>query len=188
MIELIKQPWHWAVAGILIGLTVPALLLIGNKKFGISSSLRHICAMCIPANISYFKYDWKKEIWNLFFVVGVLLGGIIASHFLSNPDTIVISDSTKATLSAMGVSDFNNLMPSDIFNVENIFTLKGLFFFVIGGFLVGFGTRYAGGCTSGHAIMGLSTLQWPSLIATCCFMIGGFISANILLPLIFKLF
>jgi len=159
MIELIKQPWHWAVAGLLIGLTVPALLLIGNKKFGISSSLRHVCAMCVPAKIPFFQYDWKKEIWNLFFVVGVLLGGIIATQLLSNPNTIVVAESTQASLANLGVKDFTHLMPADIFNVANIFTIKGLFFFVIGGFLVGFGTRYAGGCTSGHSIMGLSNLQ-----------------------------
>lgn len=188
MLEFIKQPWHWAVAGILIGLTVPTLLLIGNKKFGISSSLRHICAMCVPAKIPFFQYDWKNEIWNLFFVAGALLGGIIATQFLSNPNEIVIAESTKASLSALGVSDFTNLLPSDIFNTANIFTFKGLFFFVFGGLLVGSGARYAGGCTSGHSIMGLSNLQWPSLVATCCFMIGGFFSANVLLPLIFKFF
>jgi len=187
MLELIKQPWHWAVAGTAIGLVVPTLLLIGNKKFGVSSSLRHLCAMCIPANIPFFKYEWKKEIWNLFFVLGVFFGGILATQLLSNPDTIVVAESTKASLSSFGITDFSQLMPAQLFAVENIFTLKGLFFFVFGGFLVGFGTRYAGGCTSGHAIMGLSTLQWPSLIASCCFMIGGFFSANILLPLIFKI-
>jgi len=186
MLELIKQPWHWAIAGTLIGLTVPTLLIIGNKKFGISSSLRHICAMCIPAKVPFFQYDWKKEIWNLFFVFGVLIRGIIATQLLSNPDAIVVAESTKESLTALGINDFNNLMPADLFSFENIFTLKGLFFFVIGGFLVGFGTRYAGGCTSGHAIMGLSTLQLPSLIATCCFMAGGFFSANIVLPLILK--
>lgn len=188
MIELIRQPWHWAVAGILIGLTVPTLLIIGNKSFGISSSLRHICAACIPANIPFFKYDWKKEAWNLFFAGGVLVGGFIATYFLSNPDIIVISQNTITDLKALGVQDFSHLMPADIFNVANIFTLKGLIFFVFGGFMVGFGTRYAGGCTSGHAIMGLSTLQVPSLIATCCFMIGGFTMTNLLLPFIFKIF
>jgi uncharacterized membrane protein YedE/YeeE len=188
MLEIIKQPWHWAIAGILIGLTVPTLLLIGNKKFGISSSLRHICAMCIPANIPFFKYQWRKEIWNLFFVVGVLLGGIIASQFLSNPNDVVVADSTKASLAQFGITDFSKLMPTEIFSLANLFTLKGFFFFVIGGFLVGFGTRYAGGCTSGHAIMGISNLQMPSVIATCCFMVGGFFSANIILPLVFNLF
>jgi uncharacterized protein len=188
MIELIKQPWHWSVAGVLIGLTVPTLLMLGNKKFGISSSLRHICAMCVPANISLFKYDWKAEAWNLFFVLGVLIGGILAAQLLQNPNDIQVSEATKTMLSGYGITDYSQLLPAQIFSWDNLFTLKGLVFFVIGGFLVGFGTRYAGGCTSGHAIMGLSNLQWPSLIATICFMVGGFFSANILLPIIFKLF
>ena len=188
MIELIKQPWHWAVAGIMIGLTVPTLLLIGNKSFGISSSLRHICAACFPANIPFFKYDWKKEMWNLFFVVGVLLGGIIAAQFLSNPNDFIVNPNTVQDLKALGITDFSAMMPADIFSVENIFTLKGLIFFVFGGLLVGFGTRYAGGCTSGHAIMGLSNLQVPSLIATICFMVGGFAMTHLIMPYLFKLF
>jgi uncharacterized membrane protein YedE/YeeE len=188
MLEIIRQPWHWSIAGILIGLTVPTLLLIGNKKFGVSSSLRHLCAMCVPANIPFFQYEWKKEIWNLFFVVGMLIGALIATKFLHNPSNIVVAESTKAVLYQYGITDFSKLMPTQIFNVANIFTLKGFAFFVFGGFLVGFGTRYAGGCTSGHSIMGLSTLQWPSLVATICFMIGGFFSANIIIPFIFKLF
>lgn len=187
MLEFIRQPWAWYVAGIFIGLTVPALLLIGNKSFGISSSLRHICAMCVPAGIPFFKYDWKKEMWNLVFVLGVLLGGIIAAQFLTNPTDIVIAPATVDALKNLGVTDFSTLLPNDIFGVSQIFTLKGLFFMVIGGFFVGFGTRYAGGCTSGHAIMGLSNLQLPSLIATISFMIGGFLSVHFLLPIIFKL-
>ncbi len=187
MLEIIKQPWPWYVAGILIGLTVPALLLIGNKSFGVSSSLRHICAACMPAKIPFFSYNWKKEIWNLFFVGGILIGGFIAVQLLSNPEPIRIAENTKAQLMALGVKDFSGLMPNDIFGVDQIFTLKGLIFMVFGGFMVGFGTRYAGGCTSGHAIMGLSNLQVPSLIATISFMVGGFISTWILLPYIFKL-
>jgi uncharacterized protein len=188
MLELIRQPWHWAIAGVLIGLTVPTLLIIGNKSFGISSSLRHICAACFPADIPFFKYNWKKEVWNLFFVGGIAIGGYIATNFLSNPNAIVVSESTIADLRALGITDFSHLMPADLFSIDNIFTLKGLFFFIIGGFMVGFGTRYAGGCTSGHAIMGLSTLQLPSLIATISFMVGGFFMTHLLLPLIFKLF
>jgi len=188
MLEIIRQPWPWYVAGALIGLTVPALLLLGNKHFGISSSLRHICAACLPANIPFFKYNWRREMWNLFFVVGVLLGGLIATQFLSNPDPIEVAPATITALEAMNIEVDSNLMPASIFSFENLFTLKGLFFFVIGGFLVGFGTRYAGGCTSGHAIMGLSTLQWPSLVATCCFMAGGFAMVHLLFPLMMKLF
>jgi uncharacterized membrane protein YedE/YeeE len=188
IIELIKKPWPWYVAGPIIGLTVPTLLLIGNKSFGISSSLRHICAACFPANISFFKYDWKKETWNLVFVAGVLIGGFVATQFLANPDAIVISEKTITDLKALGIQDFSGLMPADLFSLENIFSLKGFIFFVLGGFMVGFGTRWAGGCTSGHAIMGLSNLQVPSLIATCCFMVGGFVTTHLLMPLIFKLF
>lgn len=187
MIELIKQPWPWYVAGPLIGLTVPALLILGNKSFGISSSLRHICASCIPANIPFFKYNWKKEVWNLFFVFGIFLGGAIAVNLLSNPNPIEVDPKLATELAGYGITNFDNLIPEDIINWQSLFTLKGFLMIVVGGFLVGFGTRYAGGCTSGHSIMGLSNLQLPSLIATISFMIGGFIMANLLLPIILSL-
>jgi uncharacterized membrane protein YedE/YeeE len=180
-IEWISQPWPWYVAGPMIGLTVPALLLVGNKTFGISSSLRHVCAMCVPAGIPFFTYNWRKEMWNLLFVVGVLIGGFIATNFLANPNDFVLSDQTRADLTAIGITDFSGLMPSDIFSWSSVFSAKGLLFFVFGGFLVGFGTRYAGGCTSGHAIMGISSLQWPSVVATIFFMMGGFIMTHLLL-------
>jgi uncharacterized membrane protein YedE/YeeE len=187
MIEFIKQPWAWYIAGPLIGLTVPALLIIGNKSFGISSSLRHICASCMPANIPFFKYDWKKEVWNLFFVFGIFLGGAIAINLLSNPNPVEVNPKLATELAGYGITNFNNLVPEDIINWQSLFTLKGFLMMIVGGFLVGFGTRYAGGCTSGHAIMGLSNLQLPSLIATVSFMIGGFIMANLILPLILSL-
>lgn len=187
MIELLRQPWPWYVAGAVIGLTVPALLLLGNKHLGISSSLRHICAACIPGNISFFKYDWKKEIWNLFFVGGVLVGGVVATQFFSNPEQIVISSNTVSDLQALQVAVDGELMPASIFSFDNLFTLQGLMFFVVGGFLVGFGTRYAGGCTSGHTIMGLSNLQWPSLVATCCFMAGGMLMVHFIFPWLMSL-
>ena len=188
IMQFITQPWAWYVAGPIIGLTVPTLLLIGNKSFGISSSLRHVCAACFPADVSFFKYDWKKEIWNLVFVLGTFFGGMIATNLLANPNEFVLSQATMTDLRALGIQDFSGLMPSDLFSTEVLFSLKGLIFFVFGGFLVGFGTRWAGGCTSGHAIMGLSNLQVPSLIATCCFMVGGFTMTHLLLPYIFNLF
>lgn len=186
MIEWIKQPWPWYVAGPLIGLTVPALLLIGNKRFGISSSLRHICAACFPANINYFKYDWKKEIWNLFFVGGIFLGGLIAAQLLANPQPIQVHPVLVNELKGYGISDYSQLMPIEIFNWSSLLHLKGWLLMVLGGFMVGFGTRYAGGCTSGHSITGLSNLQWPSLVATIFFMVGGFIMANLILPFILR--
>ncbi len=187
MLEWIQQPWPWYIAGPLIGLTVPILLILGNKSFGISSSLRHICASCLPADIPFFKYDWKKEIWNLFFVFGIFIGGFVGAVLLSNPDPIVINPALQSELASYGIVNLHNLVPSDLFNWSSVFTLRGFIMLVGGGFLVGFGTRYAGGCTSGHAIMGLSTLQWPSLVATISFMIGGFIMANLILPHILSL-
>jgi uncharacterized protein len=182
--ELIKQPWPWYVAGPLIGLTVPTLLLLGNKSFGISSSLRHICAACLPANIKLFQYNWKKEIWNLFFVAGIFLGGMVTVLLLANPQPVQINPALAGELAGYGITDYSGLVPKQLFSWPSLFSIKGFVMMVIGGFMVGFGTRYAGGCTSGHAIMGLSTLQWPSLIAVCCFMAGGFIMANLILPFI----
>ncbi|MDQ0780834.1 YeeE/YedE family protein [Chryseobacterium sp. W4I1] len=187
MLDIIKEPWPWYIAGPLIGLTVPALLILGNKSFGISSSLRHICAACIPAKISFFRYDWRKEAWNLFFVLGIFFGGMIAANFMFNPDAITVSSALKTELAGYGITDYSNLVPVQLMNFESLLTLRGFIMMVAGGFLVGFGTRYAGGCTSGHAIMGLSNLQWPSLVATVCFMIGGFIMANLILPIILSL-
>lgn len=187
LIEWIKQPWPWYIAGPLIGLTVPTLLILGNKSFGISSSLRHVCAACVPAKVPFFSYDWKKEVWNLFFVVGIFFGGIIAAQWLADPEPIRVHQALVSELAGYGINDYTSLIPLQVFNWPALLTVKGLVMMVGGGFLVGFGTRYAGGCTSGHAIMGLSTLQWPSLVATCCFMAGGFIMANLILPFILSL-
>ena len=187
MLEFLKQPWAWYIAGPLVGLTVPLLLIVGNKSFGISSSLRHICASCVPANIPFFKYDWKKEAWNLFFVFGIFLGGVMAVNLLSNPAPIEVNPKLAQELAGYGITDYNNLIPEDIINWQSLFTIKGFILMVVGGFLVGFGTRYAGGCTSGHTIMGWSNLQLPSLIATISFIIGGFIMANLILQIILSL-
>lgn len=187
MIEFLKQPWAWYISGPLIGLMVPLLLIIGNKVFGISSSLRHICAACLPAKIPFFSYEWKKEIWNIVLVAGILIGGFIATQLLLNNQPVEINPKLVTELSGYGITDYHSLVPAQLFNYQQLFTLKGFILIVVGGFLVGFGTRYAGGCTSGHSIMGLSNLQLPSLIATVCFMIGGFIMANFILPFILTL-
>lgn len=185
MIEWIKQPWPWWVSGPLIGLMVPLLLIIGNKPFGISSSLKHICAACIPANISFFNYDWKKEAWLLFLVGGVVIGAFVAWNWLSYHD-IAINPKLMSELKNYGISDSSRMVPVEVINWHSLATLKGFIMIVVGGFLVGFGTRYGDGCTSGHAIMGLSNLQWPSLVATCSFFAGGTIMANFILPYILR--
>lgn len=187
ILEFIKEPWPWYVAGPLIGLIVPALLIIGNKSFGISANLRHICAACIPAKIPFFHYDWKKEMWNLFFVLGILIGGFIAASLLTDQTPIAVNPSLKKELAAYGITHFDALVPIELFSWPQLFSLRGLTMMIGGGFLVGFGTRYAGGCTSGHAIMGIASLQWPSVIATCCFMLGGFLMSNLILPYILTL-
>jgi len=187
MLEFLQKPWPWYVAGPLIGLMVPLLLILGNKIFGISSSLRHICAACFPANISFFKYNWRREAWNLFFAAGILLGGIVAAIWLQSGEPVQVNPKLVSELTGYGITNYDGLVPVELFNWNNLLSVKGIVLIVGGGFLVGFGTRYAGGCTSGHSIMGLSNLQWPSLVATCCFMAGGIIMANVFLPLLLSL-
>jgi uncharacterized membrane protein YedE/YeeE len=186
-LEFISQPWPWYVAGPLIGLTVPLLLLLGNKAFGISSSLRHVCAACIPGKVPFFQYDWKKEVWNLYFVAGVFFGGVLSALLLLDGEAVQVAPSLAAHLAGFGITDFSGLVPNDLFSWESLFTARGFILMVVGGFLVGFGTRYAGGCTSGHSITGLSNLQWTSLLATISFMVGGFIMTNLILPFILQL-
>lgn len=187
ILEYISQPWPWYIAGPLVGLTVPALLLLGNKNFGISANLRHACAACFPAGLPFFKYDWKKEVWNFFFAIGILLGGLIAGNFLANPNPMAINAGLRNELVSYGITNLDGMLPQQLFSWQALLTLKGLIIMVGGGFLIGFGSRYAGGCTSGHAISGLSNLQFPSLIATGSFFIGGVIMANFILPYILSL-
>ncbi len=187
MIEWLSKPWPWYIAGPLIGLMVPLLLFLGNRNFGISSNLRHICAACFPSRIPFFHYDWKKESWNLFFAAGIFLGGLIVLLFFQNPEPLQADPRLVADLQQYGINNYDGLAPLDLFNWSSVLTLKGAIIIIGGGFLIGFGTRYAGGCTSGHSIMGLSNLQWPSLVATICFMAGGFFIANVVLPYILKL-
>lgn len=185
--ELLYKPWPWYVAGPIIGLTVPALLLLGNKKLGISSTLRQICAACYPANISFLNYDWKKDQWNLFFVAGILIGGFIGGSLLANPIPTDLSAATAANLKSLGIDNLTGLLPTEIFNWRNVVTLQGFTMTVIGGFMVGFGTRYARGCTSGHGIFGLSSLQWTSLVAVIAFFAGGILCSYFILPYVLTL-
>lgn len=181
------QSWPWYAGGVLIGLTVPALLVAGNKLLGVSSALRHICAACVPFHIEFFRYDWKKQSWSLLFAAGIVIGGWIGGYLLSDPAPEAISTHTLHALADHGVPFNKGYLPHELFSWQALLTLRGLIILVGGGFLVGFGTRYAGGCTSGHGIMGLSALQWPSLVAVASFFIAGIISARFLLPLILKL-
>lgn len=183
MLEFISRPWPWYVAGPIIGLMVPALLYTAGKPLGVSSALRHACAAVLPGKAEYFKYDWKKQGgWNLIFVFGIFVGGAIASLVLHGGEAISISAATWSDLSALGMTDFSGFMPSQLLSWSALGTLPGFICIVLGGFLVGFGARYAGGCTSGHAISGLANLQLPSLIAVIGFFVGGMLITYFVLP------
>ena len=183
MIEILSRPWPWFVAGPLIGLTVAALLLLGGKAFGVSKSLRHVCAATLPGRNPFLSYDWRREgLWNLVFVVGIVFGGFLAGQFLSTGEPLVLSEATEADLVSLGIDPTTGLVPTQIYSLEAAGTFPGFVVMVIGGFLVGFGARYAGGCTSGHAITGLANLQGPSLVAVLGFFAGGLAATHILLP------
>ena len=177
-------PLPWYVAGPLLGLFPALLLILGNRMFGVSSNLRHICAAIRPQRAGYFSYDWKGESWNLAFAAGILAGGFIAGTWLANPNPVAIGDDTRAALASLGVTSFDGLAPSDLFNWRALLSWPGAALILGGGFLVGFGTAYAGGCTSGHGLTGIADLQLPSLIALAGFFAGGILGTFVLLPLI----
>lgn len=185
MLEFISQPWAWYVSGPLIAMVMFTLLWIGGN-FGVSSTLRSICSIGgAGRHCSFFDFDWKSQRWNLVFVFGAIIGGYIASTFLQNPEPLQLSEHTIQDLSELGIGFNGGYAPAEIFNWEYLTTFKGFIIMVGGGFLVGFGTRWAGGCTSGHAISGLSNLQLPSLIAVIGFFIGGLIMTFLIFPLLF---
>ncbi|MBR9845787.1 MAG: YeeE/YedE family protein [Algicola sp.] len=184
--QFILEPWPWYVSGPLIALIMFSLIYLG-KTFGMSSNLRTLCAIGgAGKKVKFFDFDWKSQRWNLIVVLGAIIGGFIAHQFLSVPTNIDLNPETIKNLSKLGFDNAGqSLLPAELYSWDAVFSLKGILILTIGGFLVGFGTRYAGGCTSGHAITGLSSLQLPSLIAVIGFFIGGLIMIHLLFPLIF---
>jgi uncharacterized membrane protein YedE/YeeE len=186
MSNLLTHPLHWYVAGPLLGLVVPTLLLLGNKPFGISSNFTDVCAMLSPRSAAFARYEGKRrDPWNLAFLAGIFVGAVAAWQF-APPRNVTLSPATVAALRQLGLTDFSGLAPREVFAWSALFTLKGFAAIVVGGFLVGFGTAYAGGCTSGHAISGLADLQPASLLAVCGFFAGGLAATYFLLPLLFS--
>jgi uncharacterized protein len=186
MIDILRAPWTWWVAGPLIGLVVPFVYWYGGRKWGVSQSLQHLCAATIPRGLAYFRYEWWREgAWSLAMVSGMVVGGFLGGRILSSPaDVVAISDATHRDLVSLGIKDFTGLVPSDLFSLHALLTLPGVVVVLVGAFLVGFGARYANGCTSGHAISGLANFQLSSLLAVVGFFVGGLISVHLLLPLL----
>ena len=180
---LLTQPWPWYVAGPLIGLIVPVVYLYAGRKWGISSTFRDVCAATVPSGIDYFRYSWRERGgWRLTMALGLLAGGFIGG--ITRSTDVAISDATRADLSGLGITDFSGLMPAELFSWDALATAPGAILILGGGFLVGFGTRYANGCTSGHAISGLAALRLTSLVAVIGFFIGGLVTTHLLLPAI----
>jgi uncharacterized membrane protein YedE/YeeE len=185
LIEIISQPWPWFVSGVMIAAIMVILLFFG-KSFGFSSNLRTICAMAGAGKVeSFFRFDWKQQSWNLLFLVGAIIGGVISSLWLGSSEPVAISAATVQDLSELGIVHGSGMNPMELFGPEAL-NAKGILLLLAGGLFVGFGTRWAGGCTSGHAISGISNLQIPSIIAVVGFFIGGLLMTHFLLPVLLR--
>ena len=184
--EIVTHTWHWAISGFLIGIVMLLLNYFG-KVFGMSSNLRSLCSITgVGKIVPFFDWDWKSQRWNLVVVLGAMIGGYIAVHFLSDASNVAINTKTIEQLAALNIDAPNGkLLPNSLFGDVVFESPKMIFILIIGGILIGFGSRYAGGCTSGHAISGMSNLQVPSLKAVIGFFVGGLIMAHFILPLIF---
>lgn len=188
IVNYISQPWPWYVAGPLIGLVIILLQWIDNKPLAASASYRHVCSAAFPNGIPFLiNYNWKSESWNLFFVAGITIGGFVAGNILSPPANIAISHETTAQLQSTGIHETAGFAPAQLFSFDALQTIPGIIVVVLGGFLIGFGSRYAGGCVSGHCMTGISDLQWTSVLATGSIFAGGIFTSYYLLPLILKL-
>ena len=184
--DFILQPWAWYFGGPLIAISLLLYFYFG-KNFGVSTNFETLCSMAGAGKfLDYFKKDWKERDFALLFVVGLIIGGFISATYLIPNQTIDLNPKTIQELTDLGFSNVGNqYFPDEIFSIEVVFSLKGFLILLVSGLLIGFGTRYAGGCTSGHAITGLSSLQLPSLLAVIGFFIGGIIATWFIIPLIF---
>lgn len=180
--DILRGPWPWYVVGPIIGAMVPALLLVGNRLFGVSVNLRHLCAITLPGRVEFFNYDWKRDgAWNLAFLAGIFTGGLLSAAAIGVPEP-QIAESSRAALAGLGITTLSGVVPASIISWEALSSWPGALIVIGGGFAIGFGTAWAGGCTSGHAITGLANLQPASLLAVIGFFAGGLAATWIILP------
>jgi uncharacterized protein len=187
MIQFLSHPWPWYVSGPLLGMIVPLLFFLSNKEFALSGNLRHLCAMVFGRSGAPLDYDWKKSGgWSLIVFLGIALGGFVANVAMHVIGPVHISPHTTADLAQLGIEHGSGLLPASLFSWRALATVPGFAVIVIGGFLVGFGSRWAGGCTSGHGVSGLANFELPSLIAIAGFFIGGITATFFVLPLVMR--
>lgn len=193
LVSILHVPWHWAFSGVMIAF-VMFLLLFSGRSFGVSASFDALCTLAgAGKKVKYFQGDWRPRAWMLVFLLGTIAGAAIATRWMQSPEPVNISQATREDLSQLGIhapvtlAEGRGYVPEEFYNFKSILTLRGFILLIVGGFVIGFGTRWAGGCTSGHAISGLSNLQLPSLIAVIGFFIGGLIMTHLLLPMILRL-
>lgn len=180
--NLFATGWPWYVSGPLIFVTMALLVLLG-RRFGVSSNLESICTIAGAGRVApYFRVNWRDRTWNLVFIAGAMTGGLL-THVLGAAGRIVpISPRTVATLASWGFAHDPGFAPASLMGSQALSSPVAWGLLGVGGFLVGFGTRWANGCTSGHGVSGLADLQRGSLVATLSFFAGGVVVTNLVLP------
>ena len=159
------EPLHWAIAGAAIGAITLVLMFGLNTRLGISTGFEDVCSLLLRA--PYFRRPslLASRNWRLPFTAGLVLGGFVSA---------VLSGGWQPTWDL------------GLFDAHVGFGPAGkMAWMFIGGLFIGFGTRLAGGCTSGHGIFGLSNFEWPSLVSTVSFMAAGAGATHVIYRLIF---
>lgn len=186
VLEFLNSFWPWYIGGPLLGLTVPLLVLTTGRQLGISLCFKPPLSILFGKKIQYFNYDWSADLWRVVFVTGILIGGFLGMQIFGYAGGAGVSNATVQDLAAIGVTDFSHFLPFDLFGIDKVTDPSIILYLVSGGFLVGFGARYANGCTSGHAIMGISYFQVASMIATASFFVGGMIMTHLIFPYVME--